>query len=190
MRKIEKHRDGKVVRLDFRRLVISAAALCLAAGFASSSLASSEVKKAAETKAKEVAVQVKDAAKAKGEKMVIPEYVDINTQKSCPDIKGLKKDIRHVNHFSHAAHIEMLKKENKGFVCATCHKGAKTEADILKGDKCKRLEKELNEAGGPAKLKDYFHSTCLKCHKELKKEGKKTGPTSCKGCHSRKGGDK
>ncbi len=190
MRKIEKGREGKVVRLDFRRMVVSLAALFLAAGVAGVSTASDEMKKGAEVKVKQEATQAKEAVKDKVVKMVIPEYVDINTQKSCPDIKGLKKDIKHVNHFTHEAHIEMLKKEKKGFVCATCHKGAKSEADILKENKCKRLEQELNEAGGPAKLKDYFHSTCLKCHKDLKKEGKKTGPVSCKGCHGRKGGDK
>ncbi len=119
-----------------------------------------------------------------------PEFVDINVQKSCPDIKGLKKDIKSVNHFSHKAHIEALKKEGKGFVCAQCHNGAKTEDDVLKADKCKRLEKELEATGGAGKLKNHFHDQCLKCHKELKKENKPTGPTSCKGCHNRKGGAK
>ena len=47
---------------------------------------------------------------------------------------------------------------------------------------------ELKVSGGPAKLKDHFHKNCLTCHKALKKEGKPTGPTSCKGCHNRKGG--
>ncbi len=116
-----------------------------------------------------------------------PEYVDINIQKSCPDLKGLKKDLKAVNHFSHKAHIEALKKEGKGFVCATCHHGAKTEADILKADRCKRIQQELDATGGPGKLKDHFHGICLKCHKKLKKEHKATGPTSCRGCHSRKG---
>ena len=119
-----------------------------------------------------------------------PEFVDINVQKSCPDLKGLKKDVKSVKHFSHKAHIEALKKEGKGFICANCHQGAKTESDIINADRCKRLEKELNATGGPAKLKDHFHNQCLKCHKELKKAGKSTGPTSCKGCHNRKGAEK
>ncbi len=119
-----------------------------------------------------------------------PEFVDINVQKTCPDMKGLKKDKKSVNHFSHKAHIEALKKEGKGFVCASCHQGAKTESDILSADRCKRLEKELSATGGPGKLKDHFHNQCLKCHKELKKAKKPTGPTSCKGCHNRKGAEK
>ncbi len=116
-----------------------------------------------------------------------PAFVDINIQEACPDIKGLKKDTRSVSHFSHKAHIEALKKDGNGFVCAVCHHGAKTEGDILNAQKCKRIEKELAETGGPARLKDHFHNQCLKCHKQLKKEKKPTGPTSCKGCHSRKG---
>ncbi len=138
-------------------------------------------------KTEEVKEEVKkDVVKVKEQ---VPEFIDINTQEACPDLEGLKKDKKSVKHFSHASHIKMLKQETKGFVCATCHKGAKSEDDILKSDKCKRMEVELKEAGGPAKLKDYFHSTCLKCHKELKKQGKATGPVSCKGCHSRQGGD-
>ncbi len=30
-------------------------------------------------------------------------------------------------------------------------------------------------------------NTCLKCHRDMAKAGKKTGPTSCKQCHSIKG---
>ncbi len=138
---------------------------------------------------KEVTEAVEKADEGNG-KVQLPEFVDINTQKACPDLEGLKKDIKSVKHFSHASHIKLLRQETKGFVCATCHKGAKSEDDILKSDKCERMEVELKEAGGPAKLKDYFHSTCLKCHKDLKKQGKDTGPVSCKGCHSRKGGNK
>ena len=204
MKRVEKKRGNRVVRLDFKRMVVGAAAVLLLAGLPGPSVASQDVavKAAGDAAQKAVAkvVEKKDAsekavtkattAKNGEAKPKVPEFVDINTQKSCPDMKGLKKDIKHVNHFTHAAHIEMLKKENKGFVCATCHKGAKTEDDILKSDKCKRMEEELKETGGPAKLKNYFHSTCLKCHKDLKKENKKTGPVSCKGCHNRKAGDK
>ncbi len=114
-----------------------------------------------------------------------PEFVDINVQAMCPNMKGLKKDLKSVRHFSHKAHIDALKKDG-GFVCSNCHNGATTEKDIIGMDKCKLLEKELDATGGPAKLKNHFHGQCLKCHKELKKEGSPTGPTSCKGCHNRK----
>jgi len=117
-----------------------------------------------------------------------PEFVDINIQKTCPEIPGLKKDVKSVNHFSHKAHIDFLKNNNKEFVCAKCHQGAKTEADVTGADKCQRLEEEFKAVGGKSNPKDYFHAQCLGCHKALKKEGESTGPTSCKGCHSRKGG--
>ena len=120
----------------------------------------------------------------------VPEFIDINIQKSCPDLDGLKKDKKSVSHFSHEAHIKYLSNDSKEFVCAKCHKGVKKQEELLKGDKCKRLAAELEEVGGPQNLQKYFHGTCLKCHKELKKENKTTGPVSCKGCHSRKGGKK
>ncbi len=119
-----------------------------------------------------------------------PEFIDINIQAKCPDMAGLKKDTKSVKHFSHKAHIDAIKKEGKGFVCATCHQDAKTEEDITGAERCNRIQKELEKTGGPAKLKDHFHNQCLKCHKELKKEQKPTGPTSCKGCHGRKGATK
>ncbi len=193
MRRI-KMKDGvKVVRVGFKRALLGTAALMFVSGLAGGSFASPSVKvvkdeaKKVVGKAQGATKEVKDQALSKTK---VPEFVDINTQASCPDMKGLKKDIKHVNHFTHAAHIEMLKKEGKDFVCATCHKGVKSEEELLKEDKCQRMEMELKETGGPAKLKNYFHSTCLKCHKELKKQGKDTGPVSCKGCHGRKAGEK
>lgn len=117
----------------------------------------------------------------------IPEYVDINVQAACPKLEGLKKDKKKVLHFTHKAHVEMLAKKGDKFVCATCHKSAATEKDIIGVDKCERLQKELEKDGGAAKLKKHFHNICLKCHKDLKKAGEQTGPTNCKGCHNRKG---
>ncbi len=119
----------------------------------------------------------------------VPERVDINVQAACPKMEGLKKDKKKVLNFTHKAHIEMLTEKGEKFVCASCHKSAAAEKDIIGVDKCERLKKELEMDGGPAKLKKHFHNICLKCHKDLKKAGKKTGPTSCKGCHNRKGGE-
>lgn len=57
--------------------------------------------------------------------------------------------------------------------CAACHKEAKAPA----GDKTPKAEK----------IKIYYydaiHANCSGCHKDLKKAGKPTGPTSCKDCH-------
>ena len=47
--------------------------------------------------------------------------------------------------------------------CAVCHKAA-----------------DITEKG----LKKAYHKQCQDCHKDLEKQGKKTGPTvKCSGCH-------
>ena len=57
--------------------------------------------------------------------------------------------------------------------CDACH----SEAKAPKGDKSPKAEK----------IKKYYysaiHENCSGCHKALKKEGKPTGPSSCKDCH-------
>ena len=35
------------------------------------------------------------------------------------------------------------------------------------------------------KKKQVMNKTCLKCHRALKKAGEKSGPTSCKKCHTK-----
>jgi len=123
-------------------------------------------------------------------KLEVPEVIDINIQKSCPDLEGLKKDVKEVKGFTHKAHIGYLQKEQKDkFVCASCHKGVKDEKEIINSKKCERLSKEFEEVGGAKNFKKYFHNSCVKCHKNRKKEGLSTGPTSCKDCHNRKGGE-
>lgn len=60
--------------------------------------------------------------------------------------------------------------------CDACH----TEAKAPKGDKTPKAEK----------IKKYYysaiHANCSGCHKDLKKAGKPTGPTTCKECHPKK----
>lgn len=57
--------------------------------------------------------------------------------------------------------------------CAECH----TQAAAPTGDKTPKAEKIK------AYYKDAIHENCTGCHKDLKKAGKPTGPTSCKECH-------
>jgi hypothetical protein len=60
--------------------------------------------------------------------------------------------------------------------CDACHKEAKPPA----GDKSSKAEKIQ---------KYYFtaiHENCVGCHKDMKKAGKPTGPTSCTDCHPKK----
>ena len=46
--------------------------------------------------------------------------------------------------------------------------------------------KELKEQG-QLKKKQVMREHCIDCHKKLKAEGKKTGPTSCGRCHRTSG---
>ncbi len=153
----------------------------------------SKVEKKVVEKAKEVEKAVEKEIKTPKvpEVSKIPEVMDINIQKSCPDLEGIKKDKKEVKGFTHKAHILYLQKEQKDkFVCATCHKGVKSEKEIIESDKCKRLSKEFEEVGGAKNFNKYFHNSCVKCHKSRKKEKLPTGPVSCKGCHNREGGKK
>ncbi len=125
----------------------------------------------------------------------VPELVDINTQAMCPSLEGLPKDVRSVKGFSHEAHAEKylkgngefsLNKYDDSFTCSACHTKAKVREDLEGKDPCEILKAELSADGNKLKPKDFFHKSCLKCHKNMKKAGKATGPTSCKGCHGRK----
>ncbi len=87
--------------------------------------------------------------------------------------------------------------------CAECHhvyKGGKNVwkegAKVQKCDACHKEAKapKVKEGEkGPSKkekIKKYhysaIHENCKACHKDLKKAGKPTGPTTCKDCHPKK----
>ena len=83
--------------------------------------------------------------------------------------------------FSHIKH--------KAFKCDQCHHEYKDGKnvwkegqEVKKGGACHKLKKD----GKVSKLEKAFHNQCVKCHKKLKKEKKKTGPTSCTKCHPKK----
>ena len=44
---------------------------------------------------------------------------------------------------------------------------------------------DLAKKSGDLKKKQVMNKTCLKCHRALKKAGEKSGPTSCKKCHTK-----
>jgi len=69
--------------------------------------------------------------------------------------------------FPHHAHQERLKD------CNTCHGSFPQEADGLK---------KMKEAG-KLKPKQVMNKQCVNCHKEQKKAGNPTGPTTCSKCH-------
>ncbi|MEZ4526720.1 MAG: cytochrome c3 family protein [Desulfobacterales bacterium] len=59
--------------------------------------------------------------------------------------------------------------------CKLCHDLFAQEAGII--DKMKAESK--------LKAKQVMNDQCIACHKEKKKEGVKTGPTSCSACHKK-----
>lgn len=69
--------------------------------------------------------------------------------------------------FPHLAHQEALGD------CSICHELFPQAAGAI----------ERLKASGELKQKQVMNKQCTKCHKVLKKEGKKTGPTTCKSCH-------
>ena len=59
--------------------------------------------------------------------------------------------------------------------CQTCHDDFAQEEGAL----------EAAKKADVLKKKQVMNETCLKCHRALKKAGKKSGPTSCKECHTK-----
>ncbi|MGE0085705.1 MAG: cytochrome c3 family protein [Desulfococcaceae bacterium] len=59
--------------------------------------------------------------------------------------------------------------------CKLCHKLFPQEPGIIVKMK----------AENKLKAKQVMNAQCIACHKEKKKEGVKTGPTSCSACHKK-----
>ena len=62
--------------------------------------------------------------------------------------------------------------------CKSCHHTWK-DGTPKKCSECHKAKKDGKALGS----KKALHKACKDCHKDMKKAGKKTGPTSCKGCH-------
>jgi hypothetical protein len=94
------------------------------------------------------------------------------------------------------------KKHNVDYkiACDMCHHVYKDGKNVWKeGDTVQRCDACHSEAKAPRpkegeprlskaeKVRKYYysaiHENCAGCHKDLKKAGKPTGPTSCSGCH-------
>jgi hypothetical protein len=69
--------------------------------------------------------------------------------------------------FPHRAHQKAL------VDCAICHELFPQKSGAI--DELK--------ASGELKKKQIMNKHCTKCHRKMKKEGQKTGPTTCKACH-------
>lgn len=76
------------------------------------------------------------------------------------------------------------KKHADAITCTECHHTWKKE-ERKTPQKCAECHKA--EDKGEKGLKRSHHKNCMGCHKELKKQAKKTGPTTkCSGCHPSK----
>ncbi len=71
--------------------------------------------------------------------------------------------------FPHLTHQTVLQDCNK------CHAVFPQETGAI--DKLKQ--------SGDLKRKQVMNKSCVKCHKTMKKDGHKTGPTTCAKCHVR-----
>lgn len=69
--------------------------------------------------------------------------------------------------FPHHAHQSTIKD------CMVCHTDFPQEPGALQASK----------KAGLLKNKQVMNETCLKCHKDRKKEGQTSGPVKCSGCH-------
>ena len=69
--------------------------------------------------------------------------------------------------FPHHLHQEKL------VDCQTCHAVFEQKSGSI----------EELKARGKLKKKHVMNKLCTKCHKQTKKAGKKTGPTTCSKCH-------
>ena len=65
--------------------------------------------------------------------------------------------------------------------CKTCHHTWDGKDAPKKCSECHKAKKD----GKALSSKNALHKSCKDCHKDLKKAGKKTGPTSCKACHKK-----
>ena len=63
--------------------------------------------------------------------------------------------------------------QNKLVDCQICHSLYPQKPGII----------EELKTQGKLKKKQVMNKQCTKCHKQKKKEGLKTGPTTCKKCH-------
>ena len=70
-------------------------------------------------------------------------------------------------HFPHHLHQDKL------VDCQICHATFEQKAGII----------EELKAQGKLKKKQVMNKLCTKCHKQKKKAGEKSGPTTCSKCH-------
>ncbi|MEW5736671.1 MAG: sulfate respiration complex hexadecaheme cytochrome HmcA [Thermodesulfobacteriota bacterium] len=76
-------------------------------------------------------------------------------------------------HFFHDAHVTALKKEGKD--CLACHLKKREDLPSLLFMRLSDTDKKT--------VRGVFHDNCMGCHKEMRAQGKETGPLECGQCH-------
>jgi hypothetical protein len=81
--------------------------------------------------------------------------------------------------FPHSKHTE--------YKCTECHHDYKNGMNVWhEGQEvklCNDCHKEIKEKINVKCLEEAYHGKCEYCHKKMKKQNKKTGPTRCRHCH-------
>jgi hypothetical protein len=123
-----------------------------------------------------------------------PDKITINAQDEYSAIIT-KKDKKKVENFPHRMHQEKFLTGNEqysnfkysdDYTCAGCHHTTKPGEQPISCLKCKDVNKMLAKVGGADKFEKIYHENCRdKCHKNMAKAGKKSGPTKCKDCHGK-----
>jgi hypothetical protein len=75
---------------------------------------------------------------------------------------------------------------HKEYKCTECHHDYMDAKNVWQeGQEVKLCNvcHKLQTVGKIMNLEKAYHDKCQGCHKKLKKEKKKTGPTSCSKCH-------
>jgi hypothetical protein len=75
--------------------------------------------------------------------------------------------------FAHKKHADAVKD------CKACHHTLKEGEKVKKCGECHTKDSKVI-------AKNAFHGNCRKCHRDMKKAGKATGPTACTKCHAKK----
>jgi hypothetical protein len=87
--------------------------------------------------------------------------------------------------FTHEDHMNVYPN------CTECHHvyqikdGKKVNTWSGEEQKCSECHK-LDDTGKTLSLMNAYHQNCTGCHRDLSKEGKKTGPAACGECHVQK----
>jgi hypothetical protein len=126
-------------------------------------------------------------------------FAVVNATQECADTMTMESKVfakhkKGLVTFTHKKHNVDYK-----IPCADCHHVYKDGKNVFKeGDPVQKCAECHSEAKAPSgkdapkmskeeKIKKYYysaiHENCAGCHKALKKEGKPTGPTTCKECH-------